>query len=61
MLTHFQQRLTCRRRLLCQFWSHDLATTALHRTTSQRMRDSEAKRFGETEADFDCSSDQVQR
>jgi hypothetical protein len=56
----FQQRLTCRGPASLQFWSHDLATTALHvrplngcATAKQTSR-----RNG---GDFDRSSDQVQR
>ena len=49
----FQQRLTCRGPASLQFWSHDLATTALRATGKQT--------FPRNGADFDRSGDQVQR
>src|SRR5437868_5026525 len=56
----FQQRLTCRGPASLQFWSHDLATTTLHVRPLNGCATAK-QTFRRNGADFDCSSDQLQR
>ena len=56
----FQQRLTCRGPASLQFWSHDLATTTLHVRLFNGCATAKPT-FRRNGADFDCSSDRVQR